>query len=228
MATEFVSFPLREGQTPHDPASRTATIIKETFDTIAQQPGFQRLYWGTETENPNILRIAIDWDSVDHHINFTKTEKYKLFIENFGQIVDISKGVLYHAHLSPHPPTRAISQPTTPATETLVAFFPSSYSKADQDKFEEDFKNILSALETHGADISTSTASGWVVEELPIPNSESNETGKAFVALIGWISVQAHLDFRNTQAFKDNIHWLRGAKDLKGVKMVHIASTLVE
>ncbi|RMZ80855.1 hypothetical protein DV737_g2812, partial [Chaetothyriales sp. CBS 132003] len=194
MATEIVTLPLLDGQTPHDPTSRAATIMKETFDTLAQQPGFQRLYWGTESENPNNWRLAIDWDTVDHHINFTKTD-----------------------------------QPSTPATETLLAFFPSSYSQADQDQFEADFKNFVSALETHAADVYTATASGWVVEELPIPNSESlDEKGKAFIAFIGWTSVQAHLDFRNAQAFKDNIHWLRGAKDLKGIKVVHVASTLVE
>ena len=74
MATEIAIFPLREGHDPHDSSSQTAKVMKETFDTIAQQPGYQRLYWGTEVEDPTVFHLAVDWDSVDDHMSFTKSE----------------------------------------------------------------------------------------------------------------------------------------------------------
>lgn len=40
--------------------------------------------------------------------------------------------------------------------------------------------------------------------------------------------MEDHLAFRETQAFKDNIHLLRGAKDLKHITVVHYSGTQVQ
>ena len=140
-------------------------------------------------------------------------------------LVDLAGIQLYHAHLTPHPPSAVLSDVTTPATETLVIYFPSDYSSSDQDKFEEGIKKLIKAVEDN-ADTYTGSAGGWIAEELPIPNT--SDKGKAYAAFIGWTSVQAHMDFRETQAFKDNIHHLRGAKDLKHLTVVHTSGTEVQ
>ena len=65
-------------------------------------------------------------------------------------------------------------------------------------------------------------AGGWVAEELEDP--KSSEKAKVYICLIGWESVDSHMKYRETQSFKDNIHMLRGAKDLKNTVMVHAAT----
>lgn len=112
----------------------------------------------------------------------------------------------------------------SPATEIITAYLPEDYSDADKKTFEENFKKLIAAVEKHAGTYKAS-AGGWVVEKLPIPGTSEN--GLVWTALIGWESVQAHLDFRQTQAFKDNIHWFRGAKDLKHVDVVHYNGTQV-
>ena len=63
------------------------------------------------------------------------------------------------------------------------------------------------------------SSGGWSVDEVTIPGT--SEKAKAYVTLIGWSSVEAHSAYREGQAFKDNIHYLREAKDLKKMTMVH-------
>lgn len=125
---------------------------------------------------------------------------------------------LYHANLAPHPATAALSNINAPATEILTAFFPASYSQADQDKFEQDIKTLVGVIEKN-ADGYKGSAGGWIVEEPE--NEKAGGKSKAYFAAIGWESVEAHLKFREHQAFKDNISLLREAKDFKDLNVVH-------
>ena len=127
--------------------------------------------------------------------------------------------------MTPHPATEALSDRVSPATEILTVYFPQDYSQSDQDKFLEDIKKLVKAVEDN-ADTYTGSAGGWVVEDVPIP--DTSEKGKAYVALIGWKSMEDHMAFRNTQAFKGNIHWLLDAKDMKHRTVVHYSGTEVQ
>lgn len=121
-------------------------------------------------------------------------------------------------HFEPFPPTPAFSE----VTEFIRAYFPADYSAEDQKTFHENLKEFGSIVKRDWSEC-RGTAGGWVAEELEDP--KSGEKSKVYVCLIGWPSVESHMKFRETQSFKDNISMLRGAKDLKNVVMVHVAST---
>ena len=110
-------------------------------------------------------------------------------------------------------------------TEIATMWFPTSYSQEDQDQVAENAKALASVLEKEATTYKASVG-GWVDEEIDVPGT-NGEKGKAYVLLIGWTSVEAHIEFRTTQAFKDNIHYLRGAKDLKKIEAVHASCTVV-
>ncbi len=74
MATEIAVFPLKEGMRPDDANSQPGQVLKDTLNTLTEQKGFQRAYWGREVENPDVFRLFVDWNSVDDHIAFTKAE----------------------------------------------------------------------------------------------------------------------------------------------------------
>lgn len=74
MATEIAIFPLHDGKYPDDANSAAGQVLKDTLNTLTEQPGFQRAYWGREVENPGTFRLFVDWDSVEKHTEFTKTE----------------------------------------------------------------------------------------------------------------------------------------------------------
>lgn len=103
-------------------------------------------------------------------------------------------------------------------------YFPTSYSEEDKKKVADDTKALIAVLEKE-ASTYRATAGGWVEEDLVIPGT--NEKAKAFVLLIGWTSVEAHMAFRETKAFAENVHFLRGAKDLKKLEALHASLTEV-
>lgn len=117
-----------------------------------------------------------------------------------------------------------MSNHVSPATEILLVHFPSNYSEADQKKFEDNVKELIGTIERDSGTY-TASAGGWVVEELTIP--ATSEKSKAYLVLLGWQSVEAHLAHRETQSFKDNIHLLRKAKDLKHLQVVHYSGKQV-
>lgn len=126
---------------------------------------------------------------------------------------------LYHVHFDPHPPSDALK--LGGATEALHVYFPASYSEEDQKAFEANANKFADIVKADSPDVKA-IASGWAEEEVDIPGTE--EKGRLWNALIAWTSLQAHLDYRGTQTFKDNIYLLRGAKDVKGVKVFHIST----
>ncbi len=142
---------------------------------------------------------------------------YAAFMDKFAAVLDGSP-LLYHVHFSPHPPSLAFSE----VTEFITAYFPTTYSAEDQKTFHDGMTKFGNAVTEVWKDCKGTTG-GWVVEELDLP--KSSEKAKAYVALLGWTSVDAHMAYRETQSFKDNVHLLRGAKDLKDVGMFHVVTT---
>ncbi|KIW18669.1 hypothetical protein PV08_02958 [Exophiala spinifera] len=220
-ATEIAILPLQEGKTFDDPTTADGQLHAELLKIVLAQPGCQRCYWGRQVEDKNVLRWFVDWDAVESHKQFMASDVYKPFLQSFLTILG-GRATLYHAHFDPHPARAALSKTTSPATEIIHMYFPTSYSEEDKKKVADDIKALSAVLEKEGSDF-RAAASGWVEEDVDIPGTD--EKAKAFVVLFGWTSVEAHLAFRETKPFAENIHLLRGAKDLKKVHVVHSSLT---
>lgn len=226
MATEIALLKLKPDTNVTDAGPASATW-KETLSTVLSQPGAQRAYYGTSVETPTMLRLFIDWDSVDAHKKFMASEAYGPFGGKLMSILDGVEGV-YHAHMSPHPPSAALAQTSSPATELLTVYFPKDYSTAQMEKFSADFETLRKAMVEGGKDAFVTAAGGWCVEDEVANPANPEMKGKAFFGAIGWKSVQHHLDFRSTSTFQDNIHLLRGAEGLLGVHVEHYLGTEVQ
>ncbi|KIW88701.1 uncharacterized protein Z519_10747 [Cladophialophora bantiana CBS 173.52] len=210
----------------------------DLLQIILLQPGVQRVYWGREIENPLTLRWFVDWDDVENHKRFMNAEYVLTFHPPYLRLLTVCKclrtvhggdrnyrrwrGKGYHARPRPHPPVPALSNTTSPITEVVTMWFRNTYPQNDQDKVTEEVENFISIFENHAHNY-TASAAGWVDEEIDIPGME--ERGKAYVLLVGWTSVEAHMQFRETQAFKDSIHYVMGAKNLKKIEAVHVSLT---
>lgn len=73
MATEVALLPLR-ADLDEDFDLTISEAYQDTIKTLKEQHGFQRIYWGTEKQDPKMLRFFVDWNSVEDHIVFTKTK----------------------------------------------------------------------------------------------------------------------------------------------------------
>lgn len=69
-ATEIAVIGLVPGANIEDPNSSAGTVWQDTLTTVLDQDGAQRAYWGRQVENPSVLHLFVDWDSVEHHHKF--------------------------------------------------------------------------------------------------------------------------------------------------------------
>lgn len=58
-ATELATLPLASGAAIEDPDSPAGKVWQSTLDTVSQQDGFQRAYWGREVENQSVLQLFV-------------------------------------------------------------------------------------------------------------------------------------------------------------------------
>lgn len=114
---------------------------------------------------------------------------------------------MLHATFTPHPPSAALG-PASPVTEVLTC-----YLETEDPGFESKAKQLVKAISDNEGFKAASV--GWVVEDVEYEGKK----GKAYVALVGWESVEAHMACRETQAFKDNAHLIR--EDTLGLEVHH-------
>ena len=110
---------------------------------------------------------------------------------------------MQHASFNPHPPSAPISHTTSPVTEVLTCVLPSQ-----DETFEKNALKLLNVVKEKAEGYKAS-AHGWIIEDVEHEKLESGKKGKAFLALLGWESLEAHMKFRETNDFKNNIHLLR-------------------
>ncbi|KAI4244952.1 MAG: hypothetical protein LQ352_006674 [Teloschistes flavicans] len=161
--TEIVRIPLQAGANIEDANSPAGKIMSDTLTILAQQEHYQRAYHGRQLENPSIVQLYIDWDSLDGHKQFMNQSYYPPFVKHLKSIVDGDLAV-QHASLSPHPPAVALTS-ITKVTEVVEHYFPADISESDRSSFETNLKEFTKILENK-AEGCTGFAGGWVIEEL--------------------------------------------------------------
>ena len=55
--TEIALIPLKAGATIEDPSSSAGQAFQYMLDTVSQQQGYQRSFWGRRIENENELQF---------------------------------------------------------------------------------------------------------------------------------------------------------------------------
>lgn len=72
--TEIAIISLQQGKSPENVESPAGQAWKGILETIASQPGFIRQSWGTTIEDQSSLWLFVDWDDIESHHKFMKTE----------------------------------------------------------------------------------------------------------------------------------------------------------
>ncbi len=156
-----------------------------------------------------------DWDSVQAHKDLIASPTYGPFAKHLMTIIDghIS---LSHANFDPHPPSAALSG--APVTERFTVYFSADTPEAKIKSFDENVSKFLKVLKENAENGFKAVAVGWVVEELDHEGVEGK--AKALTGVIGWDSVEAHLKFRETPAFKENAGLL--SEGVKAAEIHHV------
>ena len=140
-----------------------------------------------------------DWDSHGHHQKFQKSPNYGAFNKHLFTIIDGSID-MFHVNFVPHPP---LSNVLSSITEVITCYF-----ETHDPEYDGNVNKLVDAMKEKAEGFKTASK-GWVIEDVEHEKIGSGKKGKAFVIVFGWDSVEAHMKFRETQAFKDNVHCLR-------------------
>lgn len=128
-------------------------------------------------------------------------------------------GFTKHFDGSPFPPSALKS----PVTEVMLAFFPSDISTDAKAAARERVAQFAEKGLDKCADIQAVNF-GWGVEnDFPVRGGDEGQKGSMLVALIGWPSIEAHMKFRDTEAFKESVGLLRGMEGMVKLTMFHVA-----
>lgn len=147
--------------------------------------------------------------------------EYGPFVKNLSNLFD-GKPTIYHVAFNPHPPTTALSETSAPATEVLTMYFPTSISSSDMDAHTSNMEQLAKAIQS--CDGCKGYSAGWSLEEVPYNGSKA----KVYLAVIGWQSVQHHMNARETQTFKDNAPLLKKDGGNLGLEVCHINAQRVD
>jgi len=156
----------------------------------------------------------IEWEHIDDHTAFQKSEGYQFLLERLEVILDSAPRI---THVKLGLDEKDKNPLDAPVTECVCAYFPSSqdgdaYVRENWLKFQAELAK-MPGVEVQGM------AGGWSTE----PQTHDGTEGKMFAAFVGWESVDAHLEFRKTEGFGRIIGLLRGGA--RGVEVHHTAFT---
>lgn len=110
----------------------------------------------------------------------------------------------------------------------MFALFPADISRADQDAVSAQFQQFADKALAKCPDVKGVSA-GWGVEtDFPVRGDEDGQKGALLTAMIGWPSVDAHMEFRETEVFKENVGLLRNLKGMTKIAMFHVSCRTIE
>ncbi|KAK9238764.1 hypothetical protein V1525DRAFT_399970 [Lipomyces kononenkoae] len=178
----------------------------DVSEIFAKQEGFQRLSWGRWEESPDKVQMLIDWDNLESHRKFENSgADYKAVLGALKPVL-VAPPSMYHIHFDPHPISAVLEAPVV----ALTTFYSLSAT------FETDIAKLLSYLEK--ADGFLAVSHGFIDEELA--KEDGDEKGKAYLAAIGWSSVDAHVKATTTKEIADAIQLTSGGS--KHVEVRHV------
>jgi len=156
----------------------------------------------------------VDWDTIESHHKFMNSADYGPAITNLGALID-GQPTIIHADFVDNGARRiAFSAPVTELVRV--------YMKSQSSSMEGNAQKLFEVLNEHAPGF-VGGVSGWVVEDVEHEKLGPGVKGKVFAAAVGWQSVDAHMNFRETEQFKSNIHLLTDeatAVDMHHVKLM--------
>jgi hypothetical protein len=132
--------------------------------------------------------------------------------------------VTSQASLIPFPPRQVLSKVHSPVTEIVTFYFAADFPGPSHDKISSDTETFRNALKAPGG--CNASAGGWVLDQVDLPNGQGK--AKAFVMLIGWDSVDAHIKFLVDPIVQKYLPLIMGLPGVIGRDMCHVSLTEVQ
>ncbi len=221
--TEVLHLTLKEGQ-----EADYLAFLPEFTSTLLQDPTIKGVHTAQAIEEDNNTHyILIDWESIGAHEAYKKKDIFKPLLQKLLATLT-GPPTIYHAELSPAHPSvlhngeGKVGVTKSPVVELLRGYFPAGEAFTADQKVaaSKRLQDFLSQLEGNAEGHTGETAAGWVLEEL----EHKGEKCSAILFAIGWVSVDAHIKYRDTEHFKKTVPILLGIEGTKGLDVVHLST----
>jgi len=156
-----------------------------------------------------------DWKSIEEHVTFRDSDDHDALIKSLS-IMLAGKPSSYHVEFQVAEAQKiAFRAPITEIAEAYV-----------QDKTAELSQNASKLFESVARDSDgfVGATTGWSVED--VEHEKLDGKGKLFTLAVGWKSVDAHMNARNTEGFKASIGGIR--KHIKSMAAYHVTTRYVK
>ncbi|TIA35177.1 hypothetical protein D6C83_06723 [Aureobasidium pullulans] len=203
-AVEVATIKIKAGSNVFDRGSEAARIWRGMLDTISRQKGCQTLYSGQEHESPNIVQLLVVWDSVQSHKNFMDSPQYQPFLDTLSPLL-AGQPQLVHFELKSAADDLAAAV-SAPVTELATIFLTEKTQS-----FYDNVGSFADILRDHTEGF-LGISYSWCIEDVEHECLGEGFKGKACILAIGWSSIDAHLAFKQTDAFRRGLEFLRGAR----------------
>jgi hypothetical protein len=152
--------------------------------------------------------LLIEWNELGDHERFQASESYPSLIEKVFGLTTKDSLTLNHIHATPG---LNVVTDRAPVVEMLLIYV----SASANDEVPGTLTRFLDIFVKNATGF-VATSHGWVVEELH--KEGVDEKLKGYFVAIGWESVDAHMAYRDTEPFKENIPMVRALA--KGLRVV--------
>ena len=111
----------------------------------------------------------------------------------------------------------------SPVTEVIIAYFPSNISPAGKDAAAARLQQFVEKSLHKCSDVKA-VSTGWGVEnDFPVRGGEEGQKGSILTAFVGWPSIDAHMKFQETEAYKENVGLIRAMEGIVKLDVFHIS-----
>ncbi|KAI1463516.1 uncharacterized protein F4812DRAFT_446399 [Daldinia caldariorum] len=197
------------------------------FSIIKEKSSARAIRASTVHEHPEQVGIFMDWDSAEAHHAFRTREaaSYNAFLDAARPHCAKLPPLLFHAQLAPFPPAvldNAGGKGRTPVAQVLFMYFAPDADADGAETLARAQNFVAKLVGGEFAGLTGESSLGWSVER---DVDYKGEKARVLVVILGWESVQAHLEVRETDAWKDAVGEFRGAVEgFKGYEAFHVTT----
>ncbi|KXG45582.1 Dimeric alpha-beta barrel [Penicillium griseofulvum] len=183
--SEVAIIPLVKGADPRVENSEAAKTLNRSIQHTLVQPGYQRMVWGLDKNDPTVMIMIVDWDDLQSHLNFMTAPHYQSFMNDFNTIV-AGAVTLFHTTYEEGVGIMPLVELNDYMADVYFAFFPARSLTQD---FQDDFSRVSRTVNTDllgSNDTSLSIASGWCIDDTLDEERPGKGPERPWMSIVTW------------------------------------------
>ncbi|KAL8752226.1 MAG: hypothetical protein Q9184_005801 [Pyrenodesmia sp. 2 TL-2023] len=217
MITEVTVLQLQEDSDLQNPESLERKTIRDVLSRKLHEESASFAYYGQSIEHPETAFTFVGLGASGDGEDFEGSLANQDPIAPFQDLLGAGKAAtVMRVHFQPTSDTSPAlgNHASVGVTEVVLYHFPSDLSNKEE---------VMESIDKMRPVLARSEAlvcfDGWVMEQT---TKNVGEKSQVYVNVLGWVDVDAHMRFQDSDDFKQNIHHLMDIRELRLLEMHHV------